>query len=952
MWCFFHLNEYHIDMSESIFNDATYLEGIPQDQWREHYIGNGYRSVVYLTDHEKNGQIVLFGYDLEGNPKTFIAPWKSWIKHRVKYQTSEKDIFGNYIETRYFKSSFERKKRLEEIGSSLYIVECMRPEQEFLQEMFYKDCLDDSFNTQPLRMQFIDIETEISDVFVAPKDATNRINMITIYDNFTDKYYTWSLEHAEIDFKEEPLCRYPNSKFEFFEFHGHEARLLEHFLDWIDGNRPDVSYGWNIKAYDWPYIVRRIENVLGKNDAKRVSPIGKYFIKEVNHANKRTDAGADIEVDISGMFIADGLVLYRDKFMIAPALDGGYSLNNVGEHESLGHKIQYEGTLKDLYEKDYQKFYEYNVRDVDLCVKIENKRRLTNLARKVAGRGLCQYSTIYTSISYLTGSLIAFSRNNMGKTFQSYLNKPNEKEEYEGAFVFEPVQGVYRGGIATIDFNSLYPSSIRASNMSIETYVGKISRMNINSQDPNQRIAFNKEPWIDINDDTINTLWLYPAHGGKRRELTRQEVVDLVNNKCIYTRNNTLFLKHSVRQGVISAWCKHFYTLRNSTKKKMQALQLDIYNGKVAENELSNAKLKAENLDADQHALKIMLNSVYGMFGTNHSPIYSAAIAQSITRTGKFCNISASEFIKKRFKDMFGISDDYVSVTSGDTDSQFCNIQCVTDDFKKRYGLCNDISKWDDEHKLKLWKWMDDFVETEVNPFVQKDLIGKTYHTEHPEVLRYSLEYIGAAGIYERKKHYGVRKILEEGPEIVDKVKFSGIELKKATSPVAIKEILKDIYLGVLKEEWNEHDFIEYVNNAYEKMKKLSVEDIAMWKGYSAARPAAGFLQMEIGVTGIAKACTYYNQMIEHLKIGKKYDQILLGQKVRFTYVDPSNQYGIECIAFHDGQWPKEFDKIFQVDYDVMFDKLILSPLKGFLEATKFRKIDPRKQVVFDLFDL
>ena len=284
--------------------------------------------------------------------------------------------------------------------------------------------------------------------------------------------------------------------------------------------------------------------------------------------------------------------------------------------------------------------------------------------------------------------------------------------------------------------------------------------------------------------------------------------------------------------------------------------------------------------------------------------------------------------------------------------SQFVNIACVTDDFKKKYGLDDNLAKWDDESKLKLWKWVDNFVETEVNPFVQNDLIGKIYHTEHPEVLRYSLEYIGACGIYEAKKHYAVHKILSEGPEIVDKVKFSGIELKKASTPATVKDILRDIYLGVLKDDWNEHMFIDYINSAYEKFKTLTVSDIAMWKGYNTAREAVGFLDMETGATGISKACTYYNQMVEHLKIGKKYDTILLGQKVRFAYVIPSNEYGIECIAFHDGQWPKEFDNIFKVDYDVMFDKMVLSPLKGFLEATKFKKVDPRKQVVFDIFDL
>ena len=678
-------------MSELVFNNAIDLTDIPRDQWRKSYIGNGYRNVFYTTDYNREGRIILFGYDLVGNPKTFICPHQSHIKFRVRYDTDEKDIFGNFIETRYFKSSYERKKRLEDIGQSLWIVECLKPEQEFLQEMFYKDCLDESFNTQPLHMQCIDLETEVSDVFVKPNDATNRINMITIYDNFTEKFYTWSLQKTSIDFKEEPLCNYPKDKFVLFDdFNDNEDKMLEHFLDWIEGNYADVSTSWNGKAYDWPYLVRRIENILGKTQAARLSPVGKYRIKEINHDNARADVGAEIEVDISGLFIADGLVLYRDKFLMAPALDGGYNLSNVGEHEELGKKIQYEGTLKDLYVKDWRRFYEYNVRDVDLCAKIIDKKKLVVLARKVAGRGLCQYSTIYTSISYLTGSLIAFSRNIMGTTFQSYLNKPNIKEEYEGAFVFPPVQGVYRGGIACVDFNSLYPSSIRASNMSVETYVGKvvisfkdaIGNIICNTKNDARFDPFCNDDsvWeVDDNGNKVRTIinagdpriikleLLLP--NGKCKEIDIETLKKLINEKCIWTTNNTLFMKHSVKQGVISAWCKHFYDLRKKTKKKGQALDLEIYKGNIPQDQLTKVKLDVENLDADQHSLKIMLNSVYGMFGTNHSPIYSAHIAQSITRTGKFCNISASKFIKKRFKELFGISDDYVATVSGDTDS-------------------------------------------------------------------------------------------------------------------------------------------------------------------------------------------------------------------------------------------------------------------------------------------
>ena len=119
-------------MSSSVFNNAIDLTDIPQSDWRKSYIGNGYRNVVYTTDVDRNGRIILFGYDLAGNPKTFICPWDSHLKYRVKYQTDEKDIFGNYVETKYFKSAYLRNKRIEEMGGSLFIVECLKPEQEFL----------------------------------------------------------------------------------------------------------------------------------------------------------------------------------------------------------------------------------------------------------------------------------------------------------------------------------------------------------------------------------------------------------------------------------------------------------------------------------------------------------------------------------------------------------------------------------------------------------------------------------------------------------------------------------------------------------------------------------------------------------------------------------------------------------------------------------------------------
>lgn len=284
--------------------------------------------------------------------------------------------------------------------------------------------------------------------------------------------------------------------------------------------------------------------------------------------------------------------------------------------------------------------------------------------------------------------------------------------------------------------------------------------------------------------------------------------------------------------------------------------------------------------------------------------------------------------------------------------SQFANIQCVTEFFIKKFNLPKKLSQWSDEYKLKLWNFIDKFVEEKVNPFVQ-NLIKDKCFSEHPEVLRYSLEYIADCGIYEQKKRYCCHKVISEGPEICDKLKYTGIELKRSNVSPAIKEFLKDIYENTILNDWNNSDYVKYINDAYDKFCKMDINDIAFWKGWSSDKiESDGFLKGGKGMTGISKCCHFYNEMITHLKIGKKYDSIKVGDKVRMCYIQPNNQYGIDCIAFIDGQWPSEFNNIFSVDYMKMFTKTVLDPLKSFRIATKFDDVNPSEAMIEDIFAL
>ena len=159
----------------------------------------------------------------------------------------------------------------------------------------------------------------------------------------------------------------------------------------------------------------------------------------------------------------------------------------------------------------------------------------------------------------------------------------------------------------------------------------------------------------------------------QKKSITLEQLRELVKTKCIWTANNTLFLKHEIKWGVIAKWCEYFYGLRKSTKKKMMKLFHLMHNdeevAKMTEQQKQENETMIEVLDCMQHAYKIVINSIYGMLGTKFSPIANPHIAQSVTRQGRFCNKSTSLFIRKQFEKYFKIDKNYVIVVSGDTDS-------------------------------------------------------------------------------------------------------------------------------------------------------------------------------------------------------------------------------------------------------------------------------------------
>ena len=572
-----------------------------------------------------------------------------------------------------------------------------------------------------------------------------------------------------------------------------------------------------------------------------------------------------------------------------------------------------------------------------------------------------------------------------GKVFKSYLkDRQDFNGGFEGAFVFPCVPHLYKGGEGVIDFASLYPSIIRVLNISPETYVGKLL---IYRKDPTGVVSANMqnevmfdpmndgESSLDTKDETIMPVLaagdksierfelLMPNNVG-RKAVTLDQLRELLDTKCIWTPNNTLFLKHEVKDGVVAKWCEYFYNLRKSIKKRMlknvHLLHDEEKTAVMTKDQIREVEVMVENCEVAQLGVKCMINSVYGMCGTGFSPIANPHIAQSITRMGRFANTNSAQFVKREFIRRYGAPADYRVACGGDTDSIFLNLECVTDYMKKEHSLPAVIREWPKKYRDMLWNDMSKFVDEDINGFV-RGLARDYCRSNNQKVLTYELEYMSDTILIEGKKHYATRKLYDEG-DPVDKIKVSGIELKKGNVPVTIKEFLWDCYKGAIINGWKDEDYQAYIRDLYDRFKTFSIDDISFWKGYNTEREAAGFLQMAqtvnaatgktVGTTGIARAATYFNQIIEKLGLGTKYEQLRLGDKCRFLYIDENNPYRINVIAYKNGQWPKEFDGLFRPDYKKMFEKTVLDSLKRFREACNYASLDPSKQAQFDVFNL
>ncbi|SVA25176.1 uncharacterized protein METZ01_LOCUS78030, partial [marine metagenome] len=717
-------------------------------------------------------------------------------------------------------------------------------------------CLSENYNgidSPTLNTAFFDIETDFdaSRGFADPSDPFMPITAITINLQWLDLLVTLvippkSMRSGEGLKEAERICE----QFENTQLYLSEVDMLNDFLDVIED--ADVLAGWNSEGYDIPYIVNRITEVLSKSHTR------KLCLWELEPQKRRiVKYGKEQETfDLFGRIHLDYLELYR-KYTYHEM--HSYALDTIGEHEVGEKKVAYDGTLDQLYNNDFYKFVEYNRQDVALLDKIDKKLRFIELANEIAHDNTVNIKTTMGAVA-VTEQAIINEAHRRGMVVPDRKKKVWSDDDVElsdeelheaemqkaaGAFVAVPKAGLQRW-VAGIDINSLYPSVIRAMNMSPETITGQL-RPDMTDKMIGDRISegrktgaktfgssqawdetFSTEEFRLVNErDKASNITLVledaPWEENKTTQaLSGQEAYDLIYNSELnwtLTANGTLF-KQDV-QGIIPSLLERWYAER-------QVMQ-------------ENKKLAIKDGDAEEIAFwdkrqlvkKINLNSLYGAILNQGCRFYDKRIGQSTTLTGR----CITRHMGAKCNEVIVGEYDYKgpAVIYGDTDSIYYSMYPV---YKQE--IDDGTIEWDKEKVLMLYDEVANQVNTSFPDFM------KTFFNvprKEGEIIVAGRENCSITGIFIKKKRYallmydddGVRRDVDGSP---GKVKVMGIDIKRSDTPPYMQDFLSEVLLKVLTDGTRE-EVIEMVKEfkkefrtkpGWEKGSQTRVNNLTSYK--------------------------------------------------------------------------------------------------------------------------
>ena len=810
----------------------------------------------YTNVEQAGNRLLVRGYNngqrysdrVPFNPTLFL-PTKQYSKWKtLENAPVEPHKFGSMTEAREFVKSYREVPDFEIHGNTRFLY-------QYIAEQHPEDQI--KFDTSKIRIFNIDIETAAENGFPDVESADQEILAISIKDSFTDRIIVFGARPYETD----------DRMVDYMHFRSEES-MMNAFLDYWQANYPDVITGWNVQLFDMPYIHNRIERILGTKFVKLLSPWRLVSTREIYIKGRKQFA-----VDTLGISTLDYLELYK-KFTYTN--QESYRLDHICNVELGEKKLDHSeyDTFKEFYEKNWKKFIDYNIHDVRLVDKLDDKMKLIDLAYTMAYDAKVNYEDVFSQVRMWDNYI--YNELNKRKIAIPPKKESTKDTKYAGAYVKEPKPGFY-DWVVSFDLNSLYPHLIMQYNISPET------------------LKDTRHPSASVDG------------------ILDQEVI--INKEFATCANGAQYRKDV--HGFLPEMMQKMYDSRVIFKKKM--IKAKQQYEKTPTVELMKEIARCNNI---QMAKKISLNSAYGAIGNEHFRYYKTANAEAITLSGQV-SIRWIENKMNEYLNRLLSTQDKDYVIASDTDSIYLNLGPLVNKFF--------ASKSSD--KAATVSILNKICEEKFEPFIEesyKELAS--YVSAYEQKMSMKRENIADRGIWTAKKRYILNVWDSEGVRYKKpKMKIMGLETARSSTPAYFRDKLYAAFQIIIGKTNDE--LINFINGVRRETKERPYDEVAFPRGVNNLSKYRHPTTIYAKGTPIhVRGALLYNWYVKKYKVEHKHAFIQEGEKIKFMYLKTPNPLHENCISFF-GELPKEFGIEKYVDYQTQFEKSFLEPLKNVLQC-------------------
>ena len=664
-----------------------------------------------------------------------------------------------------------------------------------------------------------------------------------------------------------------------------EYTLCKRFMELWKLKTPDTITGWNTKFFDIPYLVNRFRKILGEDETKKLSPWNNIYER------KTTINGRElIEYKISGLASLDYIELYK---WYAPGgkSQESYRLDAIAQVELGEGKISYDeyDNLHSLYRLNFQKFIEYNIKDVQLIIRLEDKLKLLELAYTLAYDTKTNYEDVFAQ----TRMWDALTYNRLLEDNIIVPPKVHKEKDgmFEGAYVKEVQVGMHHY-VASFDLNSLYPHLMMQYNISPETLIEPENYTPEMREIISSGVQVNKMLAKEVNLSKLENATLTP---------------------------NGQFFRTDI-QGFLPKMMEEMYEDRKKFKKMMLKAKQE-YEHEKDDSKKYEIEKRIARYDNLQLAKKVSLNSAYGALGSQYFRFYDLRMALAVTTAGQL-SIRWIESKINAWMNKILVSENADYVIASDTDSIYLRMGELVDKFIK-----------DKSDKQKVISLMDKICKDKLEPYIDVSYneLAKYVHA-YDQKMQMKREGLSDKGIWTAKKRYILNVYNNEGVQYNEpQMKVMGLEMIKSSTPSAIREKMKEAIK--LMVNGTQEDIHTFIADFRAEFKTLPVEEISFPRGLNGLNNYSDPVTLYKKGTPIhVKGAIHYNHNLKAMKLTKKYPLIQEGEKVKFTYLKMPNPFKDTVISY-PSRLPKEFNLQEYIDYDMQFDKSFLEPIRTILDC-------------------